>query len=61
MTRKEFWKWMALCPAHEGLEEAGCFVVEEDGGTEVRVAFYLDIEEGDGFIISGEEADDEND
>ena len=21
MTRKEFWQWMALCPAKEGLRE----------------------------------------
>ena len=46
MTREEFWRWMALCPAHEGLEEAGYFVAD-DNGTEVRVFFYFDVEEAD--------------
>ena len=45
MTRKEFWQWMALCPAKEGKsEEAGWFVAE-DNGTEVRVFFWFDEED----------------
>ena len=47
MTREEFWKWMALCPAQEGYsEESGDFVTW-DNGTEARVFFYFDIEETD--------------
>ena len=47
MTRKEFWQWMALCPAKEGkAAEAGWFVAE-DNGTEVRVFFWFDEESDD--------------
>ena len=45
MTRKEFWQWMALCPAKEGKSgEAGWFVAE-DNGTEIRVFFWFDEED----------------
>ena len=60
MTRKEFWQWMALCPAKEGKSgEAGWFVAE-DNGTEIRVFFWFDEEndedDADGmtFMYQGE-------
>tara|TARA_E500000318_G_scaffold132_1_gene183 strand:- start:188 stop:343 length:156 start_codon:yes stop_codon:yes gene_type:complete len=47
MTRKEFWKWLALCPAPEGYSEDSGYFIAEDNGDEVRVFFYFDIEESD--------------
>jgi len=45
MTREEFWEWMALCPANKSapLEEPLVSIVH-NGGTEVRVIFYLSCE-----------------
>ena len=44
MTRKEFWQWVAICPAKEGKRgEAGWFVAENHG-TEIRVFFWFDEE-----------------
>ena len=34
MTRKEFWKWLALCPAPEGYSEDSGYFIAEDNGDE---------------------------
>jgi len=44
MTRKEFWQWMALCPAKEGKSGKAGWFVAEDNGTEIRVFFWFDEE-----------------
>ena len=56
MTRKEFWEWVALCPAKEGKEEAGWFVAE-DNGTEIRLFFWFDTEENEDELNDYEKLD----
>lgn len=44
MTREEFWDWMATCPMKENGENEG-WLIADDGGTDVRIFFYFDIDE----------------
>jgi len=51
MTRKEFWEWMATCPAKEDsdfstIKKSGWFVAD-DNGTEARIFFYFEEEHED--------------
>lgn len=46
MTRKEFLKWLATCPASENGENSGWFIANDDG-YDMRVFFYFDDKEND--------------